>query len=62
MAKNILSLNFKGGSGKTTISSTTASYLNNSMLIEMDTINQSDKRISSTIKNYAHLGLIKIVN
>ena len=47
MAKNILSLNFKGGSGKTTLSSTTASYLHNSMLIEMDTINQSDKRICS---------------
>ena len=50
MAKNILALNFKGGSGKTTLSSTTASYLHNSMLIEMDTINQSDKRICS--KNY----------
>ena len=44
---NVLSLNFKGGSGKTTLASTTASYLHNSMLIEMDTINQSDKRISS---------------
>jgi hypothetical protein len=44
---NILSMNLKGGCAKTAIASITAGYLHNSMLIEMDTINQSDKKINS---------------
>lgn len=50
MAKNILCINFKGGAGKTVMSSAVASYISNCKLIEMDTINQSDSKINS--KNY----------
>jgi hemerythrin-like domain-containing protein len=50
MAKNILCINFKGGTGKTAMSSTASSYISNCKLIEMDTINQSDSKINS--KNY----------
>lgn len=45
--KNILVMNLKGGVGKTTTSSIIASFYNNSTLIEIDKINESDKRIAS---------------
>lgn len=47
MRKNILVINFKGGASKSTNSSILASFLNDSRLIEIDKINQSDERIDS---------------
>lgn len=44
---NILSINLKGGAGKTTGASIISSYIENVTLIEIDKINQSDKRIDS---------------
>lgn len=44
---NILIYNFKGGCSKSTTSSIVASYLDEATLIEVDYINQSDKRIDT---------------
>lgn len=44
---NILIMNLKGGVGKTTNASIIASYYMGSTLIEVDKINESDKRIKS---------------
>ena len=45
---NILVMNLKGGVGKTTTSSIVASFYVGSKLIEIDKINESDKRIISS--------------
>jgi hypothetical protein len=50
---NILVINLKGGAAKTTNSSIIASYLPNSILIEIDKINKSDSKILS--KDYQSL-------
>ncbi len=47
---NILIYTGKGGGAKSTVSSIVASYLANSMLIEIDKINKSDAKIKN--KNY----------
>jgi len=47
MRKNILIMNLKGGASKTTNSSLVASYLNNSTLVEIDKINESDANINN---------------
>jgi len=52
---NILVINLKGGAAKTTNSSIVASYLPNSTLIEIDKINQSDKKIKA--KDYKSVQL-----
>lgn len=52
---NILVINLKGGAAKTTNSSIIASYLSKAKLIEIDKINQSDKRIQS--KDYQSIQL-----
>ena len=52
---NILSINLKGGAAKTTNASLVASYLPNATLIEIDKINQSDKRINA--KDYESIQL-----
>jgi len=44
---NILVINLKGGAAKTTNSSIIASFLQSSMLIEVDKINRSDSKIIS---------------
>jgi hypothetical protein len=44
---NILIYNFKGGCSKSTTSSIVASYLSDATLIEVDFINQSDRKINS---------------
>jgi len=44
---NILYINLKGGAGKTTGASLTSSYIDNTTLIEIDKINQSDNRIDN---------------
>jgi hypothetical protein len=44
---NILIYNFKGGCSKSTTSSIVASYLSDATLIEVDHINQSDKRLDT---------------
>jgi len=44
---NILCINLKGGAAKSTISSITASFIENARLIEIDKINQSDSKIKS---------------
>lgn len=44
---NILIYNFKGGCSKSTTSSIVASYLHGATLIEVDHINQSDKRLDT---------------
>ncbi|MFY4858897.1 hypothetical protein ACOTVL_10655 [Aliarcobacter butzleri] len=48
---NILIMNLKGGVGKSTTSSITASFYTNSTLIEIDKINESDDRIDSPYYN-----------
>ncbi len=50
---NILVINLKGGTAKTTNSSIIASYLPNATLVEIDKINKSDSKIIS--KNYTSL-------
>lgn len=52
---NILVINLKGGAAKSTNSSIVASYLQGSTLIEIDKINESDKRIKS--KDYKSIQL-----
>lgn len=52
---NILVINLKGGAAKTTNSSIVASYLPNAKLIEIDKINQSDKKIKA--KDYESIQL-----
>lgn len=55
MKLNILVINLKGGAAKSTNSSIIASYLPNSKLIEIDKINESDKKILS--KDYESVQL-----
>ena len=45
---NILIYNFKGGCSKSTTSSIVASYLADATLVEVDYINQSDRKINNT--------------
>ena len=52
---NILTINLKGGAAKTTNSAIVASWLPDATLIEIDKINQSDKKIK--VKDYKSLQL-----
>lgn len=55
MKLNILGINLKGGAAKSTNTSIIASYLPESKLIEIDRINESDKKITS--KDYESVQL-----
>lgn len=47
MGKNLLTMNLKGGAGKSTVASIVASYLKDATLIEIDKINETASRIDS---------------